>query len=147
MEQWFETKVRYERIMENGAQKIVTEPYLVNALSFTEAEARIIEEMAPFISGEFSVSTVAKKNISEIFPSNEISADKWFKCKLNIITLDEKAGVEKKTSTLVIVQASDLRNAIKELDENVKGTMADYEIASVAETAIMDVFYFSKATI
>ena len=143
MHTWFECKIRYEKVMENGMQKKVTEPYLVDALSFTEAEARIIEEMTPFISGEFTVSDIKRANYSELFPSDEESADRWFKCKLIFITLDEKSGAEKKTSTQVLVQAADLRDAVKKLDEGMKGTMADYQIASVAETAIMDVYPYS----
>lgn len=143
MHTWFECKIRYEKVMENGMQKKVTEPYLVDALSFTEAEARIIEEMTPFISGEFTVSDIKRANYSELFPSDEESADRWFKCKLIFITLDDKSGAEKKTSTQVLVQAADLRDAVKKLDEGMKGTMADYQIASVAETAIMDVYPYS----
>lgn len=143
MHTWFECKIRYEKVMENGMQKKVTEPYLVDALSFTEAEARIIEEMTPFISGEFTVSDIKRANYSELFPSDEESADRWFKCKLIFITLDEKSGAEKKTSTQVLVQAADLRDAVKKLDEGMKGTMADYQIASVAETAIMGVYPYS----
>lgn len=82
MHTWFECKIRYERVMENGMNKKVTEPYLVDALSFTEAEARIIEEMTPFISGEFTISDIKRANYSELFPSDEASADRWFKCKL-----------------------------------------------------------------
>lgn len=140
MHNWFECKIRYEKTMENGMQKKVTEPYLVDALSFTEAESRIIEEMTPFISGEFEVAGVAKANYNELFPSEEESADRWFKCKLWFITLDEKSGAEKRTASNVLVQASDLRDAIKKLDEGMKDTMADYVIASVSETAIMDVY-------
>jgi hypothetical protein len=143
MHTWFECKIRYEKVMENGMQKKVTEPYLVDALSFTEAEARIIEEMTPFISGEFTVSDIKRANYSELFPSDEESADRWFKCKLIFITLDDKSGAEKKTSTQVLVQAADLRDAVKKLDEGMKGTMADYQIASVAETAIMGVYPYS----
>ena len=140
MHTWFECKIRYEKTMENGMNKKVTEPYLVDALSFTEAEASIIEEMTPFISGEFTVSDIKRANYSELFPSEEEAADRWFKCKLVFITLDEKSGAEKKTSTQVLVQAADLRDAVKKLDEGMKGTMADYQIASVAETSIVDVF-------
>lgn len=124
-------------------QKKVTEPYLVDALSFTEAEARIIEEMTPFISGEFTVSDIKRANYSELFPSDEESADRWFKCKLIFITLDEKSGAEKKTSTQVLVQAADLRDAVKKLDEGMKGTMADYQIGMVSETPLMDVYPYS----
>ena len=147
MHTWFECKIRYEKVMENGMQKKVTEPYLVDALSFTEAEARIIEEMTPFISGEFTVSDIKRANYSELFPSDEESADRWFKCKLIFITLDEKSGAEKKTSTQVLVQAADLRDAVKKLDEGMKGTMADYQINSITETAIMDVFPYTTENI
>lgn len=140
MHTWFEVKIRYEKVMDNGMQKKVTEPYLFDALSFTESEGKCIEEMTPFISGEFTVSDIRRANYSEIFFSDEESADRWFKCKLVFITLDEKSGVEKKTSTQVLVQAADLRDAVKKLDESMKGTMADYQIASVSETAIMDVY-------
>ena len=142
MHNWVECNIRYEKTMENGMNKKVTEPYLVDALSFTEAEARIIEEMTPFISGEFTVSDIKRANYSELFFYDEETADKWFKCKLTFITLDEKSGAEKKTSTLVLVQAADLRDAVKKLDEGMKGTMADYQIASVAETSIIDVYKY-----
>ena len=140
MHTWFEVKIRYEKVMENGMQKKVTEPYLFDALSFTESEGKCIEEMTPFIIGEFTVSDIKRANYSEIFTSEEESADRWFKCILVFITLDEKSGSEKKTSTHVLVQAADLRDAVKKLDEGMKGTMADYQIASVSETAIMDVY-------
>ena len=140
MHNWFTCKIRYIKTMENGMNKKVTEPYLVDALSFTEAESRIIEEITPYMTGEFVVSGVARANYSELFFTDEESADKWYKCKLYFITLDEKTGIEKKEATNVLVQASDLKDAIKKLDEGMKGTMADYEIAAVSETAIMDVY-------
>ena len=142
MHTWFECKIRYEKTMENGLVKKVNEPYLVDALSFTEAEARIIEEITPFVTGEFTVSDIKRANYSELFPSDEEAADKWFKCKLVFIMLDENSGAEKKSSTQVLVQAADLRDAVKKLDEGMKGTMADYEIALVSETPIMDVYPF-----
>ncbi|MBT1299556.1 DUF4494 domain-containing protein [Phocaeicola dorei] len=140
---WFECSIRYEKVAENGMNRKVTEAYLVDALSFTEAEARIIEEMNSYISGEFTVSGVKRAGYSELFPSEEDAADRWFKCKLFFITQDEKSGAEKKTPTTVLVQASDLRDAVKKLDEGMKGTLADYVIGSVAETAIMDVYPYT----
>ncbi len=140
---WFECSIRYEKVAENGMNRKVTEAYLVDALSFTEAEARIIEEMNSYISGEFTVSGVKRAGYSELFPSEEDAADRWFKCKLFFITLDEKSGAEKKTPTTVLVQASDLRDAVKKLDEGMKGTLADYVIGSVPETAIMDVYPYT----
>ena len=116
---------------------------MVSALSFTEEEARIIEEMKPFITGEFTVSDIKRANYSELFTTDEDSADRYFKVKLIFITLDEKSGAEKKTSTQVLVQAADLRDAIKKLDEGMKGTMADYQIGMVSETPLMDVYRYS----
>ena len=143
MHTWFECKIRYEKKMDNGLVKKVTEPYLVDALSFTEAEARIIEEIQPFISGEFAISDIRRANYSELFPSDEEAADRWFSCRLEFITLDEKSGAEKKTKTTVLVQAADLRDAMKKLDEGMKGTMADYNAVCIKETGIMDVYPYS----
>lgn len=138
MANWFETKVRYDKMMENGMQKKVTEPYLVDALTFTEAEARITEEVTPFISGEFSISAVKRTKIAEIFWDD--TADKWYLVKVNFITLDEKTAVEKKTTSQILVAASDFRGALENFMDGIKGTMADFEIASIAETPIMDVY-------
>ena len=141
MNTWFTCKISYEKMMENGMIKKVTEPYLVDALSFTEAEARIIEEMTPYISGEFTVSAVNRAKLSEIFfAEDDINASYWYKVKLAFVVLDEKTESEKKTYTNVLVQASDLRDAVKRLDEGMRGSMADYLIVSVAETPIMDVY-------
>lgn len=141
---WFECKIRYEKTLENGAIKKVTEPYLVDAMSFTEAEARIIQEMSPFMNGEWSVADIKRANYSELFPCEEEAADKWFKVKMVTTIIDEKKQVEKKVSTWKLVQASDLRDAVKKLDEAMKGSLADYELSQVAETAIMDVFFYQE---
>lgn len=142
MHMFFEVRIRYEKTMENGQNKKVDEPYLVDALSFTEAEARIINEMTPFISGDFKVKAVKEANFSEIFFSNEESADTYFKARLAYVTLDKHSGAEKKTYTNVLVQAANLRDAVKKLDEGMKGTIADYKIISIAETKIMDVYLY-----
>lgn len=144
MHNWFEGKIRYEKINEAGMNVKVTEPYLVDALSFTEAEARLIEELSPFISGEFTVSDIKRANYKELFFSDEEAADRWFKCKLLFVVLDEKSGVEKRTPANVLVQAADLRDAVKKLDEGMKGTMADYQIGAVSETSIMDVYPYEN---
>ena len=141
---WFECRIRYEKTMENGMNKKVTEPYLVDALSFTEAEARIIEEMAPFISGEFTVRDIKRANYSELFYTEDVQADRWFKSRLAFITLDAKNGAEKKTFQNVLVQASDLRDAVKKLDEGMKGSLVDYAIMLMKETDIMDVYAYEK---
>lgn len=143
MHNWMECKIRYEKVMENGMNKKVTEPYLVDALSFTEAEARIIEEMTPYITGEFTVADIKRTNYSELFPSDNSEDDRWYKCKLVYITLDDKSGAEKRTSTHILVEAADVDSAKRNLDEGMKGTMADYLVASVIETPLMDVFPYS----
>ena len=145
MASWFECKVKYDKMMENGMQKKVNEPYLVDALSFTEAEARIIKEMTPFISGEFSVSAVKRANISELFFDE--TGDRWYKCKVNFITLDEKSGMEKKTASYILVQASDFQKSVENLMECMKGTLADYEVASITETPLMDVYPFEADSV
>ena len=142
---WIECNVRYEKMMENGVGKKTTERYLFDALSFTEAEARVIEEIAQFITTEFTVNAVKKTNYSEIFYSDEEAATIWFQCKVAFITLDEKSGAEKKSSTYMLVQAADLRDAIKKLDKGMEGGMADYKISAVAETPIMDVYPYGTS--
>ena len=141
MAQLFETKIRYDKIQENGAVKKVTEAYLVDALSFTEAEARIIEEMTPYISGDFSVVTIKRTKIAEVFWNPE--AEKWWTVKVNFITLDDKTGVEKKSASLILVQADDDASAREKFNEGMKGTMADYEIAGINETNYLEVFKYS----
>lgn len=135
---WFECKVRYEKMAENGMVKKVNEPYLVDALTFTEAEARIIDEMKPFISGEYSISAEKKTKISEVFFKE--GGDRWYLVKVNFITLDEKTGAEKKTMSQILVQAVDFDSAVSNFKEGMDGTLSDYEIASVTETMIMDVY-------
>ena len=145
MHNWFECKVSYEKMLENGMQKKVTEPYLVDALSFTEAEARIIEEIRPFITGEFTVTDIKRARLSELF-FNE-NGDRFYKIKVYFITLDEKSGAEKKTAAQMLAQATTLKEAIAVLEDGMKGTLADYTIASVTETQLMDVFPFDANSI
>jgi len=137
---WFECKIRYEKTMEDGLQKKVTESYTVDALSFSEAEERIIEEMSSYISGEFTVQDIKKAPYGEIFFSDDASADRWYKAKLQFITIDEKTEKEKRSNVNYLVQAGTLNGAVKNLDEVMGGTMIDYVIAAVSETTLMDVF-------
>lgn len=138
MANWFECKIRYDKTQENGAVKKVTEPYLVDALSFTEAEARIIEEMKPFISGDFSVSAVKRSRIAEISFNDD--GDRWYLTKVGFITVDEKSGVEKRSVAQILVQASDFKSAFDNFQAYMKGTMADYDIVSISETPLIDVY-------
>lgn len=139
----FECGIRYEKTLENGMQKKVTELYIVDALSFTEAESRIIGEMSCFISGEFSVVSEKITNYSELVSTDNTEADKWYKVKINIITLDEKTMAEKKQPLYLLVQAHDIDDARKRLNEHMRGTMADWVCEAVQETKIMDVFLYA----
>jgi hypothetical protein len=138
MHTWFECKISYEKLDENGLPKRVTEPYLVDALSFTEAEARIIAEMQPYISGEFSVSTVSRKNIAELFKNP--AGDRWYRGKVCFTMVDMDKGKEKKVNSMMYAQASDIKEALNVIETGLKGTLSDYEIVSVTETLIMDVY-------
>ena len=142
---WYETKIRYEKTMEDGMQKKITEQYVVDALSFTEAENSIIEEMSSYISGEFKITDIKHAAYHEIFFSDNMNDDKWYKTKLQFITIDEKSEKEKKTAVNYLVQASSLPMAVKQIDEVMGSTQIDYVIASVAETMIMDVYEHNSA--
>lgn len=142
---WFETKIQYEKTMEDGLQKKVKEQYVVDALSFTEAEKRITEEMSSYISGAFDVADIKKATYKEIFFSDEATADRWYKAKVQFITIDEKTEKEKRSNVYYLVQASTLHGALKNVDEVMGGTMIDYAIAAISETTVMDVFEYQKS--
>ena len=139
---WFETKIEFEKTMDDGNPKKVKEQYTVDALSFTEAENRITEEMSSYISGEFNVTDIKKATYKEIFFSDVPSADRWYKAKVQFITIDEKSEKEKRSNVYYLVQAGTLMEAVKNIDAVMGGTMIDYAIASVTETQIMDVFEY-----
>lgn len=146
MGNWFTCKMKYDKTMENGLIKKVTEAYLVDALSFTEAEKRFLEELTPFMSGDFEVADIKKSRISELFESNDNLADRWFSAKVAFITLDEKTGVEKRSRQTMMVQAIDLHDALKNLDAAMQSTLGEWVIEALAETAIMDVYPYKPST-
>ena len=140
--QWFICKVRYDKMQENGMQKKVTESYVIDAVSFTEAEERIIEEMSAYISGEFEVKDISLAPFGEIFFNEKPSADRYYKAKLTFITIDEKSVNEKRQNATYLVHAESFNAAVNNVAEAMGGTMIDYEIVSIAETQIMDVFEY-----
>jgi hypothetical protein len=143
---WFECKVQYEKVMEDGLQKKVKELYTVDALSFSEAETRIIEEMAAYISGEYEVVDIKKAKYKEIFFSDDPMADRFYKAKLQFITIDEKTEKEKRQNVLYLVQAGSLNGALKNIDEVMGGTMIDYASVEIKETTLMDVIEYKSMT-
>ncbi len=141
---WFETKIRYDKTMEDGRDKKVTEVYTVEALSFTEAESVITEEMSHYVSGEFDVKAITRAPYGEIFFSDADSDDKWFKTRLAFITIDEKTEKEKRSNVVYLVQAASLDKARQYVKDVMAKTMVDYEVVSISETPIMDVFEKTK---
>lgn len=139
---WYECKVKYRKTHETGEQKVTTESYLLDAISYTEAEARINEEMAAYTSEEFLITNIKVANLSEVHPFE--NSDRWFKSKVALIAFDENSGKERKTNTYLLVQANDVKEAYDHTIEAMKGTMGDYTIPVISESPIMDVFpYFS----
>ena len=136
----FECGIRYEKTMENGMQKKVKETYLFDAISSSEAEARAAEELVPFANGDFEVTDIKRAGYTELFPSDSESADKWYAVRVAFITLDERSGKEKKTKAEYLVQADEINHARTSFIEGMKGTLADYEIVSIKETPILDVY-------
>jgi hypothetical protein len=139
MHNWFECKVKYDKNGEEGKIAKVSETYLVDAMTFTEAEERIIEEMTPFISGEFEVANIRKMKIGELFPNP--AGDRWYRCKVLFIEVNDE-GVEKRSPVAMLAQAATLKEGLEVLERGLKGTLADYTIASIIETAIIDVYFY-----
>lgn len=156
MLQLYECSIRFNKTQADGKVKKVTELYLVDACSFTEAETRIITEMRHYISGELEVTTIKRTNICEIVcdkdclqPRADASqialtdiADKWFKAKIKFITIDEHTAKEKATTSVFIVNAGSINDAHDALVNFMKG-VSDYEIVSLDETKIMEVYVYS----
>ena len=143
---WFECKVRYNKTQEDGSEKLVNELYVVDALSFTEAEASIIDNMSVYVSGELKVANINRANYNEIFFSDIDDDDLWFKARLAFITIDEKKDKEKRTYVNYLIQAKSIERAKRYVDEVMGKTMIDYELKSLSETKFFDVFEHEPST-
>ena len=141
---WFECKIRYEKTMEDGLPKKVSEVYVVDALSFSEAEERIMEEMLPYNLVDIEIVDVKIAPYREIFFADDNLADQWFKAKLSFITIDERSNKEKRTSMMYLVNAGNISSAISNIDKVMSGTMIDYVTTSISATKIFDVFEYKK---
>lgn len=140
--EWFEVKIRYEKTMENGAQKKVSEIFTVDAVSFTEAEKRATEEMVIITGTEFFIQDIKRASYGEVFFSDDADTDRWYKAKVQYIAIDEKNGKEKRSNTYYLVNAKTIEGARKMVDEVLGKTMIDYEIASLVETQIQEVWEY-----
>ena len=139
---YFEVKIKCDRIQEDGSEKKVTESYLVDALTFTEAETFIVKEALSCSNGDFDVVSITKTKITELIDSNDAKADKWYKCKAIFLTIDERTSKEKKNSVYYLVLGNDLGTAKARLVEFMKGSCSDYELVKIEETPIMDVYKY-----
>lgn len=140
MANYIEVKVTYMKTLENGSQKNESELYLVDALSITEAEARVMKELAPFDLDGMEVTAVKKSPVSDVIFNSATTADKFYLAKVGIVTINESTGAEKLSNYSHLIQASNFSAALDVLIDNYKGTMMDYKILSVAETKILDVY-------
>ncbi len=142
MNSYFEVGVRYDKTMEDGAVRKVTENYLVEAVSFTEAEKRATQEMEAYISGDFRVVTEKITNIAEIVTTDDVTADKFYKVKHSLITINEKTLKEKKQAQYIIIQASSVDDARNRYMQHIKDWLVDVVLEAVSETKYMDYFPF-----
>jgi hypothetical protein len=143
MQTWFECKVRYVKIDDDGRERKVSEAYLVDAVSFTDAETRIIKQLQTMVRGEFTVDNIKKSNIVEIFPDED--GEWWYKARIAIVTIDEKGGKEKKINNYFLVAANDLKQALDRLEKGLSYILVPYQTTSLAVCNIVDVFpYFEE---
>ena len=139
---WYECKVKYRKTHETGEQKVSTDTYLLDAVSYTEAEARITEEMKAYTNEDFRIMNIKVANFSEVHPFE--NSDRWFKSKVSLVALDEESGKERKTNIYLLVQANDVKEAFENTTKAMETTMGDYSIPSITESPILDVFpYFT----
>ena len=139
---WYECKVKYRKTHETGEQKVSTDTYLLDAVSYTEAESRLIEEMKAYTNEDFRIMNIKVANFAEVHPFE--NSDRWFKSKVSLIALDEESGKEKKTNIYLLVQANDVKEAFENTEKAMAETMGDYSIPAIIESPILDVFpYFT----
>ena len=137
---WFETKVRYEKVMDDGREKNVTEVFVVDAISFTEAETKITEELSAYTSGETFIKAITRAPYSEVLFSDDSKDDRWYRARLAFITLDERTEKEKKTLVTYLFQAANIDKARSYIKEFMNSSMSDYDVASISETQVLDIF-------
>jgi hypothetical protein len=143
MQTWFECKVKYQKMDESGRERNVSENYLLDAVSFTDAEARIIAELQTMVRGEFTVTDLKKSKIAEVFPYEV--GEWWYRTTINLVTIDEEGGKEKKLRTFYLVQADDIEQALQRLTESLSFLIVPYVVSAIAVSTIVDVFPYRPA--
>lgn len=144
MNTWFSVRVMFDKVDEQGKNVKAKEVYLIDALSFTEAEARAIGELTPYVDngGELRVTAMKIEDIAEIFNTEDEKADKWYRVKSMFLQMNEKTLKQQKRAQVSLVRGKSTEDATKRFHEGMKGTLADYEIHTVSETQFMDVFFY-----
>lgn len=143
MQTWFECKAKYVKVTESGKEQTVTENFLLDAVSFTDAETRMIRQLEQMVKGEFSVIDIKKSRIGEVFPYD--AGEWWFKATINLVTVDEEAGKEKKMRTYYLVMADDIKQALERLEESLSYLVIPYVVSALAVSAIVDVFPYDPS--
>lgn len=135
---WFECKIKYQKMDNDGRERVVSENFLLDAVSFTDAEARITAAMQTIVRGEFTVADIKKSKIAEVFPYE--TGEWWYRTTINLTTIDEEAGKEKKLRTFYLVQADDIQDALTRLEESLSFLIVPYVVSAIAVSTIADVF-------
>lgn len=143
MQTWFECKAKYVKVTESGREQTITENFLLDAVSFTDAETRIIRQLEQIAKGEFSVTDIKKSRIGEVFSYE--TGEWWFKATINLVTVDEEAGKEKKMRTYYLVMADDIKQALERLDESLSYLVIPYVVSAMAVSTIVDVFPYDPS--
>ena len=144
MQTWFESKVKYLKVSESGNEQMVTESFLLDAVSYTDAETRIIRQMQQIVKGnEFAIVDIKKSRIAEVFPFE--NGEWWFKATINLVAIDEEAGREKKLRTYYLIMADDIKDALDRLDESLSYLVIPYVVSSLAVSTIVDVFPYNPS--
>ena len=138
MQTWYECKVRYIKIDQGGFERKINDNYLVDAVSYTDAESRIFQIMSEITRGEFQVMTIKRSNISEVFSKTD--GEWWYKAKINLVTIDEEAGKEKKISNYILIMADTINDALKQLEEGLSYMIIPYVTTSIQLSTIADVY-------
>lgn len=140
MATWFLCKIRYRKQSENGKQLTINESYLIDSVSFTDAEARIYQELSSIIK-DFSLTGVRPMRLTDVFHYED--AETWYKCKVNYISIDEKSGKEKKVQNTMLVSASTVKQAYERIEESLSTMLVPFEISDINITNIMEIFPYT----
>ena len=142
MNDWFTVKIKYTKELDNGTFKRVSEPYLLSAMTFTDAEARIYEELGSFIRGEFSVMGITREDIQDIFQYDD--ADSWFKCKISYDNIDDDGDKKRTVTQNFLVSAKTVKDSYERIEESLETLMLDYQIISIIASPIVEIFPYKE---